>query len=260
MESNDAKRVLEWLHDVAKAVQERVDAMTRDATFGEVVGMGADGTPTLHVDHVADQVIINALEQAPIALNLVSEEAQRIDKGAEHTLLVDPIDGSRNAVRGVPFFAVSLAVGRDAQSNVEVGLVRNLATGQVYSARKGAGATLDGRPIKVRPYDEREVFVTTSLRYDPDLVEAVRRGNVHLRTMGAAALENCMVAHGAADAFVSRRPYLRIIDVAASTLIVREAGGKVLTPHGDDFDASFDVTERVALIAVGDERTLEVIR
>jgi fructose-1,6-bisphosphatase/inositol monophosphatase family enzyme len=258
MDAKETAGVLAWMRTSAQEARTRVHQAMKDPDFGRVVGMGADGTPTLEVDRVAEAAVLEALDEAPIPLNVVSEEAEPVQRGAEYTLVLDPVDGSRNVVRRIPFYCISMAVGRASQRDVEVGLVLNFATGQEYTAVRGQGALLDGEPIKVRPMDPAEVIVATQLQYEKQVASRAS-GWLHVRSMGASALETCLVAQGSFDLFLARKPYLRIIDVSAAALILEEAGGQALTPERTRFDAPFDVTRRVGFIAVGDPKVLEVI-
>jgi fructose-1,6-bisphosphatase/inositol monophosphatase family enzyme len=158
--------------------------------------------------------------------------------------VADPIDGTTNAARGIPFYCVSLAIGHETLSDVEVGLVTNLCTGDRFEAVRGHGATLNGRPIRVLPHKD---LVYATQRAD-DMPAA--RGIV--RSFGASALEMCLVASGALDGYHYARPQLRIIDIAASTLVVREAGGVVLDDKGRDLDLPLSLDPRFGLTAAAD--------
>lgn len=229
------------LRDMASAVA-RVVKSTPMERFGAELRMGADGTPTKMVDDLAEQEILRILRAGDAGLNLLSEEAGFVDLGGAKVLVADPIDGTTNAARGIPFYCVSLAVGTAALSDVEVGLVMNLATGDVFEAAKGKGATLNGRPIRVRAPEGERVY-SVGLPKE----EAAPRGI--LRSFGASALEMCLVGQGALDAYHYAKPILRIIDIAASTLIVREAGGVVLDRAGKDLELPLSLSPRFGLTA-----------
>ncbi len=258
MDDATAAELLEWMRSVADDAHERVAHVMRQPDFAKDVGMGADGTPTLLVDRVAEAAVLDRLDEAPIALDVVSEESAPIRRGSEHTLVLDPVDGSRNVVRRIPFYCISMAVGKQRQRDVELALVRNLTTGEAFTARRGHGAYRDDHEIHVRTMDPDEVIIATQLQYERD-VAAKAGGGVHVRSMGASALETCLVAQGAFDMFLSRKPFLRIIDVSAAALILEEAGGQALNPDGTPFDAPFEVRDRLGFIGVGDPKVLEVV-
>lgn len=258
MDDPTAADLLDWMRSVAEDAQDRVAKAVRDSGFRKPVGMGADGTPTLAVDRVAEGAVLERLDEAPVGLDVVSEESAPIRRGSEYTLIVDPVDGSRNVTRRIPFYCISMAVGQARQRDVELGLVRNMCTGETYTARRGHGAHLDDDEIHVRTMDPDEVIIATQLQHEKD-VAAKAGGGVHVRSMGASALETCLVARGAFDLFLSRKPYLRIIDVSAAALILEEAGGQALNPDGTTFDAPFEVRDRLGFVGVGDPKVLEVV-
>jgi len=249
---------------MADSVEAKVKSMMNKADLGEDLGLGADGTSTKLVDDVAEQVCIDLISDKGRILNILSEEAGFIDNGAEKTLVMDPIDGTHNAIRGIPFYSISLAVGQKRLSDVEYGLVRNLVSGDTYWAERGKGAFLNDIKLKTKPMPSKDAMFSVyigSRATDKALAVAAapRRG----RALGCASLEMCLVASGAFDVyFLNYSPStysMRVIDIAASTLILREAGGEVFNDTYDILDMGFDLKERTNVIAVGDKRALEII-
>lgn len=244
------------LRRIAEEVEAVIDE-TPSASYGEPGGMGADGLPAKHVDRIAEQRVLEVLDEASIPLNVCTEEAGTIDNGAPRTLVVDPIDGTTNAVRGIPFYCISLAITSDGLDELEVGLVRNLPTGQTYEAIQGQGARKDGHAIETRTFRAEDAVRSPILAPEelPEM-EVDTEGIPYVRGLGAAALEMCLVAEGAMDVYLHLTGGLRIVDIAASTLIVREAGGTVVTPEGDPPEMPLDPSARTSLVAVGDGSTL----
>lgn len=251
------------LLELADAVQHAVAEIAGDPA--EVLGQGADGAPTTRIDRVAEDAVLRVLDYEGASLNVLSEEAGYIDRGGKATLVVDPIDGTHNAIRGVPAYSVSLGIGRNRLSDIEEGLVRDLVSGATYYATKGQGANLNGRSIRVRPYDPKDllfgVYLGTHAHADAARVAALAR---RVRVLGAASLDLCLVARGAADLYYMHSAVhdtkLRVVDIAAATLIVREAGGHVLDLGGQDLDLPLTPAARTDLVAVGDRRTWTAIR
>ena len=194
--------------------------------------MGADGSPTEEVDRIAEGQVLSALEAEGLDWNVESEEIGTVDRGGRLTLVVDPIDGSHNVLRGMPFASVSLALGRETLAGVEAGVIRDLFTGSTFWATRGGGAFCDGRPIRVRAWDLRgELFFVNLGRHStPRALRLAERGR-RIRSLGCASLEMAMVARGAADAYLFENDVpnrnLRVTDIAAAYRIVREAGGFV---------------------------------
>ncbi|UCE74429.1 MAG: sugar kinase, partial [Methanomassiliicoccales archaeon] len=150
------KIVQALLHAIANEVEKAVKNTVNSKNLGEDLGIGADGTPTKLIDDMAEQICFKVLKEKKGKLNILSEEAGFIDNNAERTLVMDPIDGTHNAIKGIPVYAVSLAVGKNKLSDVEYGLVRNLVTGDTFWAEKGKGAYLNDRSIKVRDFNQEE--------------------------------------------------------------------------------------------------------
>lgn len=180
-----------------------------------------------HLDVAADEVALRVLTGA--GFRVVSEESGVTGIG-ELTVVVDPIDGSTNCDRGVPFFATSLAVMRGDE--LVAGLVMNHASGDIYEAEVGAGATRNG--------------LTISTNATTDISEAIcafsgfperHLGWWQNRALGAASLEICLVADGALDVFgVAQRSTLNPWDYLAGLLILREAGGVAADYHDEPLD------------------------
>lgn len=242
----DARAQLAFLREMADAVARAVRG-SPPARFGDHLRMGADGTATKMVDDLAEREILRLLGERPGTFDLLSEEAGLVGFGGDRLLVADPIDGTTNAVRGVPFFCVSLAVGRRSLSDVEVGLVQNLSTGDRFEAVRGEGATLNGRAVRVREGAGEDRLVAMGLARGENPGLARSPGGV--RSFGASALEMALVASGALDAYHYPKPILRIIDVAAATLLVREAGGVVLDHAGRDLDLPLTLEPRFTITA-----------
>lgn len=248
---------------LADAVQHAVRDLAGDPA--EVLGKGADGAPSTRIDRVAEEAVLHLLDDDGISMNVLSEESGFVERGGEDLLVLDPIDGTHNALRGVPAYSVSLAIGRARLSDVREGLVRDLVAGATYHASRGGGASLNGRPIHVRPYVSNESLFSVYLgtNADPAGSRVASRAR-RVRNLGAASLDMCLVARGAADLYYLHSAVpeakLRVVDIAAGTLIVREAGGLVLDLRGQDLDIPLTADARTDIVAVGDRRTLEAIR
>ena len=251
------------LLQIAEAVQHAVAAIEGDPA--EIVGRGADGAPSARIDRTAEQAVLRVLEHEGAALNVLSEEAGYLDRGGKATLVLDPIDGTHNALRGIPAYSISMAIGHERLSDVQEALVRDLASGLTYYAAKGGGALLNSHPIHVRESDPEDLVFTVYLgsHAAPDAAKVARQAR-RVRSLGAASLDMCLVARGAADLYymhsATDATKLRAVDIAGATLIVREAGGLVLDLKGRDLDMPLNSTSRTDLVATGDRQTWEGIR
>ena len=224
--------------------------------FGTSIGIGADGTPTKYIDKIAEDVAIKFIKKSKTKVNILSEEAGFIDLGGEYTFVLDPIDGTRNAYRGIPFYSVSLAVGKTAISNVEYGIVKNIPTGDVFVAEKNFGAFLNKKQIAVPEIPDKEPLASITLGKNSDSFTLKLAKKDKVRSLGSASLEMCMVATGALDYYIVGQEYLRVIDIAASTLILREAGGFVTNVLGEDLEIAFNLDDRSSVVAAGNKELI----
>ena len=128
--------MMDTLSAIADAVMDAVRLVPSDVDLGEEICMGADGTPTSQVDKIAENTVLMYIESRKVPLNVLSEEIGFVDNGAKDTLILDPIDGTRNAVLGIPYYTISLAVTDSDLNGVHTALLRNLVTGDEYRAEK----------------------------------------------------------------------------------------------------------------------------
>lgn len=217
--------------DVAAAVA-GADMATR-AGRSAVVGEGEGGDQTTAVDARAEAAILARLErfhaETGTGMTVVSEEVGELvfGTGAPWRLVVDPIDGSVNAKRGIPFWSVSIAVADGpALGDVAFGYVKDFGSGEEWWAVRGGGAFLDGQLLGAElPNEEIEILsleATLTARVAarvPHLVGVAAR----LRIMGSLALSLCHLAAGRVDAVVSLKE-ARSVDIAAAQLLCREVG------------------------------------
>lgn len=254
----------ENLERMAVRVSEAVSELPLGFERGLELEEGADGTPTTNIDKLAEDLIIKYVENEDVQLNILSEEVGYLDRGFDRTLVIDPIDGTNNAILGIPFFSVSLAVGNDSLSNVEMGLVRNLVNDDIYFARRGEGAYVNGNPLRTRSYrPERSVFLVYMGKYAHEDTFQVAQKAERTRSIGCASLEMAMVAEGIADIYYMNcaefEKSIRVVDIAASALILREAGGELLAINGEALDMPFNLNVRRNFVAVGDPEACEAI-
>ncbi|MDO5861940.1 MAG: inositol monophosphatase family protein [Thermoplasmata archaeon] len=255
---------MEDLSAIADAVQEAVEKIPSSEERGKKVCMGADGTYSSQVDKVAENAALMYIERNHLPLNVLSEEIGYVDNGGDEVLVMDPIDGTSNAIAGLPYYTVSLAVGKSHLSDIRLGYLRNLATGDVICAEKGKGAFKNGRPIHVRKAVPDDLFLMiyegNGAHPDAFTVAKFVRSS---RSLGCASLEMEIVAEGEADGFFMKAEKytrsVRIVDIAASTIILREAGGEVYDLDNNVLEMPFDLEHRSNFLAVGDDRVYDII-
>jgi len=254
--------VKDWrvlLAEACERAQTAVSKHTSPAERARIVGTGAAGDRTLAADRDAEREILDSLSEAG-PLRVVSEEAGALgDRHASLTAIVDPLDGSSNFSRGIPFYCTSIAIvdGRRMR-DVRYAMVRNLVTGEEYYSERGAGSWKDGRAIRTssaRRLSESVVGIDLNGTSEADinrlapLLSSVKR-QVHF---GANALELCLLAEGRVDAFVDKRGKMRVTDFAGGYLIAREAGGTLSAPDGKQLAPALDLQARFDYVASANE-------
>ncbi len=273
MASPPAALDADWLaacRRMAGGLREVLAARPTTAERAVEVGRGEGGDRTLVIDAAAEDVVfaeLDALHAAGSRFTAVSEERGEVGYGDDAVrVVIDPIDGSLNAKRGVPHHALSIAVADGpTMADVAFGFVHDLGTGEEWAARRGEGATLDGAPLDPAAGERRsgdgrlEILGVesadprwVSAAIDPLLATAHR-----LRAVGAIAVTLCQVAAARFDGMASLRR-CRAVDAAAGQLVVREAGGLVAFPGFEDpLGAPLDLAPHAPVIAARTAESLE---
>jgi myo-inositol-1(or 4)-monophosphatase len=233
------------------------------AEAGKQFGRGAGGDIKRKIDLVAENALVETLRTHEVSCTLISEESGTNRIGAEPAkqfLTADPLDGTTNALRGLPFMAISLAVSsKPYLKNVETALVMDILHNITYTAQRGKGAYKNKQPIKpskTTSLKEAVVGVDFNTFKAAEIVNQMIRifeQTKHLRHLGANALEICYVADRTIDAFIDLRGKLRVTDMAAAQLILREAGGIITTQEGENRDIPLTATQRVSFIAAANK-------
>jgi myo-inositol-1(or 4)-monophosphatase len=269
----------DWLgfcRRAAGAAREAVHAYATTAERGVETGRGEGGDTAYVIDRAAEDAIFAEIEQLDEPVIAVSEERGELSvgetagiEGAPVRIVIDPVDGSLNAKRGLPFACVSIAIAAGPRmADVEVGWVAELdprlsagdepRPGRDWWAVKGEGAFRDGEPLpRLRP-GPLEVLGLETAR--PELVAAMssaieRVEARRIRALGSVAMTLCLVAAGQLDGMLSLRP-IRSVDAAAAQLLVTEAGGAVAFPAADDLSLEM----RSPVLAARDAALLEHLR
>jgi myo-inositol-1(or 4)-monophosphatase len=224
-----------------------------------VVGSGMGGDDTTAIDAAAERVILGRFADVE-DLTIVSEELGVSGNGSTF-VVIDPIDGSLNAKRGIPFFSISVAVASGPMMrDVHFGFVHDFGSGEEWTATRGEGARLNGKPLKGDgPKEKIEIlsFEATRTASVAEKAAAVVDLAYRLRIMGSLALSLCHLAAGRVDAVCSLKP-ARAVDIAAAQLLVSERGLAIDLPDDPPFEAApLDVEGRSRVVAAG---TSEVCR
>ena len=249
-----------WLETCRLCVADIRGVLDRMPTRVErepVLQLGEGGDETTAIDQAAEDAIVRRLDDVGGDFTLISEELgeRAFGAGGATHVVVDPIDGSLNAKRGIPFFALSLAVADGAtMDDVHFGYVYDFGTGEEWTAERGGGAFLGGERLgAVRPKDTIEI-----LSFEATLTSSVAEKAAQmvglayrLRIMGSLAISLCHLAAGRVDAVCSLKG-ARSVDIAAAQLLVRECGLAIDLPEAPPFgDAPLDTEGRSRVVAAG---------
>jgi myo-inositol-1(or 4)-monophosphatase len=250
-----------WL-DLCRAaaadVRAQLARLPTRAAREESRGLGQGGDETTAIDAAAEGAVVRRLEElhaTGVDFVLVSEELgeRRFGENPELRVVVDPIDGSVNAKRVIPFFSLSVAVASGSRmEDVLFGYVHDFGSGEEWTAERGGGAFLNGASLDgARPKEEIEIlsFEATMTHYVAEKAAAFLDLAPRMRIMGSLALSLCHLAAGRVDAVVSLKP-IRSVDIAAGQLLVREQGLVIDLPDTGGFaDAPLDVAARSRVVA-----------
>ncbi|MGA7672587.1 MAG: inositol monophosphatase family protein, partial [Nitrolancea sp.] len=271
----DAERLLWSLVECSELVLQAIVAAERHQ-LAEIVGMGADGAETKGIDQIAEDVVLSFFDRLNTPVNILSEEVGFVDRGSSVTVIVDPIDATANATAaaeltltdlpaslhtvppslpdhsgqfGFPFYAFSVGALLDGVPFASC--VRNLPTGDVFTAVRNGGSRMNGVPIHceavtqlqdawialVRPADEEGLRRSTTLMLKSN----------RMRVTGCTALDLCPIAAGSLHGFANPNVHWppnfgeKVVDYAGAVLVLHEAGGVSADQNGDPLSLELDL-------------------
>jgi myo-inositol-1(or 4)-monophosphatase len=239
----------------------------------ETGSRGEGGDRTLVIDDAAEDLVFAELDRLHAAgrrFIAISEERGEVDYGDPAVrVVIDPIDGSLNAKRGIPHHCLSIAVAEGAtMADVVFGFVHDFGPDEEWVASRGSGAYLDEQVLDTEPRERRtdgdklEVLGIESAdpRWVAEAADDLRDSAHRLRAVGSIAISLCQVAAARFDGMANLRR-CRAVDAAAGQLIVREAGGLVaFTGYEDPLAAPLDAAPRSPVVAARTERALTELR
>jgi myo-inositol-1(or 4)-monophosphatase len=259
----------DWLGACRRMVAGQRELLAAEPSIAERTayeGVGEGGDRSLAIDRRSEDIVfaeLEALHDAGHDFLAISEERGEVPFGeSDYRVVIDPIDGSLNARRTVPSFALSLAVASGAtMADVEIGYVHEFGAGEEFWARRGQGAELNGRALRAEGpgYGLELVGLEAS---KPELILPVVEGLAgkafRVRSIGSIAITVCYVAAGRFDGMLTARP-CRSVDAAAAQLIAREAGASVRFGELELEKADLDLAARYGLGAALDEEMLHTL-
>jgi len=213
-----------------------------------------------NVDHLAEEIIISTIKQAYPDHGILAEESGKQAENSEFQWIIDPLDGTTNYLHGFPQFAVSIALKH--KDRLEVGVIYDPVSQELFTASRGNGAMLNDRKIRVTSHKglQNALLGTGFPYYDQSYLDTyletmkeLMQRTSGIRRPGSAALDLAWLAAGRIDGFWEFN--LRAWDIAAGALIVREAGGIV-----SDFENKGNYLESGDIIAAGPKVFPEMLK
>ena len=256
--------------------------------MADVIGIGADGFATTHIDDLAEVAALAFLDAAEPRMNILSEEVGFVDKGSSLTAIVDPIDATNNAVAvpnfvrdddgnpknpdttplgeghvfGFPYYAFSVGVVEDGE--LVAGCVMNLPTGEVFTAARGQGVELDGIQVRSRDVATVDQAVVSFVRPETETawrsMRTLMTGARRIRITGCSALDLALIACGSLDGMVNPNRISpagygeKIVDYAGALALLNEVGGVLTGVDGTPVSLDLDLAYRVPLLGAANER------
>jgi myo-inositol-1(or 4)-monophosphatase len=258
-QGSDLKKLCD---NATKAVKDAVKDLAGTAASGQMVKMGADGTPTKQIDRAAENAVLDTLRASGLGFIVLSEEIGEVLIGEkpDYFLYLDPLDGTFNAIAGIPFYSVSIYLSK---GDFHFGYISDLARGDCFYAEAGRGAYAQpGGRLQVSPQADLAHFSISAYTQRPHTSRIAAIGDTvrRIRTLGSTALEMALVASGRLDAFVDLRGMMRAVDVAAGKIILEEAGGMVTDSLGNALHLDGNMWQKTDLIGSNGVRHADLLR
>lgn len=265
MESSSEERLplviimdIRILQNIREKLLRRMSEARSKPFSQKALGVGAAGDKTFPIDKIAEEIIISELESSRLPLSLISEEyGHKEINGGGRKVLIDPIDGSKNAIAGIPFYCTSLAVAEgDTIGSISTAYVVNLINGDEFLAEKGKGAFLNKERISTQEDDKFSLIAYEAQvpGRDIPLVIPLLSKAYKTRCLGAIALDLAYLSQGAVSVLVN--PSLsRSFDFAGGWLLVKEAGGVFTDTKGESLEEiELGLEKSAPLLASGNQR------
>jgi len=276
--------MLDILTEASKNVYSEIKDLLGTIDGAGKISRGAGGDISRKIDIVAEKTVLNTIKSNNIFPTVIGEECGIVNlnkssssnNNNEGFLIMDAVDGTTNAIRGLPFSCCSLAFANEFKlSSVIDAVVLDLFTGDIYSASKEKGSFYNNKKIHVKNEDFNSIESLEDLKSFDVLIGTNISGitsnilneiskvllfSTHIRHFGANALELCYFARGFMDAYIDIREKIRPTDMAAGYLIAKEAGGKLYSPDGQELDSDLGLETKLSFYAVSNKKIFDLLK
>ena len=275
--------MIDILTEASRNVYSEIKNLLGTIDGGSKISLGAGGDISRKIDIVAEKTVINTIKSNNISPTIIGEECGilRLNKSSSNSinegfLIMDAVDGTTNAIRGLPFSCCSLAFANEFKlSPVIDAVILDLFTGDIYSASKEKGSFFNNTKIHVKNENFDSIESLEDLKSFDVLIGTNVSGvhsnifkelskvllfSTHIRHFGANALELCYFARGFMDAYIDIREKIRTTDMAAGYLIAKEAGGKLYSPNGQELDSNLALETKLSFYAVSNKKIFDLLK
>jgi len=223
-----------------KAARKAGKYLLRD--FGEIENLQIQskniGDFVTNADFKSEKILLETLKYYYPDSTYITEESQKIE-GDKETIVIDPIDGTTNFIHGIPMFGI--VISRIIEDEIVDGIIFNPILNEFYWASKGKGAWCNNKRLRVsKRSDLDNCIIGTGIPHANRIyknylteIDNVSKNCAGIRRIGAASIDLAFVASGKLDAYWEKN--LNLWDVASGVLLVKEAGGKITKPDGEDW-------------------------
>ena len=237
-----------------KAARKAGKSLLRD--FGEIENLQIQskniGDFVTNADLKTEKILLETLQYYYPKSTYITEESEII-QGDRETIVIDPIDGTTNFIHGIPM--VGIVICRVLNNEVTEGIIFNPILNEFYWAAKGSGAWCNNKRLRVSKRDNfTDCIIGTGVPFVNriytgylDEIDSISKKCAGLRSVGAASINLAYVAAGKIDGYWEKN--LNLWDVGSGVLIVREAGGKITLPDGNQWETnSIDILASNSII------------
>jgi myo-inositol-1(or 4)-monophosphatase len=266
--------IIDILKEACTEVYQKTRNLIGTVEGNRKFGRGSGGDISRRIDLDAEKAVMDTLQRYNFNPTIIGEECG-ILQGKDGFLIMDAMDGTMNASRGLPFYCCSLAYSIDFRlSSVVDAAVIDLSIGDIYYASKEEGAYWNGCRIFAdrsrarnnsisEQYFHQDIVIGMNISgISADTFNRLSRlisRSIHIRHFGANALELCYFARGLMDAYIDFRGKIRATDMAAAYLIVKEAGAKIYSDNGSELDSELGVNKTMSFMAVIDDQLYKML-
>ena len=266
--------IIDILKEACNDVYQKTRNLIGTVEGNKKFGRGAGGDISRRIDLDAEKAVMDTLQRHNFNPTIIGEECG-ILQGKDGFLIMDAMDGTMNASRGLPFYCCSLAYSIDFRlSSVVDAAVIDLSLGDIYYASKEEGAYWNGDRICAdrsrarnnsisEQYFQQDIVIGMNISgISADAFNRLSRlisRSIHIRHFGANALELCYFARGLMDAYIDFRGKIRATDMAAAYLIVKEAGAKIYSDDGSELESELGVNKTMSFMAVIDDQLYKML-